>query len=72
MRGASLRAVQELLGHESSEMTLRYSHLTADLRREAVGLLDPPEKLGDTRETEQSQEETPRSPGGLDGAGKGI
>jgi site-specific recombinase XerD len=25
MRGASLKAVQELLGHESIEMTLRYS-----------------------------------------------
>ena len=28
MRGVSLKAVQELLGHESIEMTLGYSHLT--------------------------------------------
>lgn len=40
MRGASLKAVQELLGHESIEMTLRYSHLTPDVKREAVQLLD--------------------------------
>jgi integrase len=55
MRGASLKAVQELLGHESIEMTLRYSHLTPDVKREAVRLLDRPagsEKLGDIRETD--------------------
>ncbi len=40
MRGASLKAVQELLGHESIEMTLRYAHLTPDVRRSTVRLLD--------------------------------
>ena len=40
MRGASLKAVQELLGHESIEMTLRYSHLTPDVRLATVRLLD--------------------------------
>jgi integrase len=40
MRGASLKAVQELLGHESIEMTLRYSHLTPGVKREAIQLLD--------------------------------
>jgi len=40
MRGASLKAVQELLGHATMEMTLRYSHLTPEVRREAVELLD--------------------------------
>ena len=40
IRGKSLKAVQELLGHESIEMTLRYSHLTPDVRREAVQALD--------------------------------
>jgi len=32
--------VRELLGHESIEMTLRYSHLTPDVRRATVRLLD--------------------------------
>ena len=55
MRGASLKAVQELLGHESIEMTLRYSHLTPDVKRQAVQLLDGPKNLGDIRETGGSQ-----------------
>jgi integrase len=72
MRGASLKAVQELLGHESIEMTLRYSHLTPDVKRDAVRLLDRTEDPGDIRETAGAQKETPRRTGGLDGAGKGI
>jgi integrase len=40
MRGAPLKAVQELLGHASIEMTMRYAHLSPDARRDAVGLLD--------------------------------
>lgn len=42
MRGVSLKAVQELLGHESIEMTLRYSHLAPGVKRDAVRLLDTP------------------------------
>ncbi len=72
MRGASLKAVQELLGHESIEMTLRYSHLTPDVKRDAVRLLDRSEDAGDIRETEGAEKRTPRRTGGLDGAGKGI
>jgi integrase len=40
MRGAPIKAVQELLGHASIEMTMRYAHLSPDARRDAVGLLD--------------------------------
>jgi integrase len=40
MRGAPIKAVQELLGHATIEMTMRYSHLSPDVRRDAVGLLD--------------------------------
>lgn len=40
MRGAPLKAVQELLGHANIQMTMRYAHLTADVRRDAVRLLD--------------------------------
>lgn len=50
MRGVPLKAVQELLGHESIEMTLRYSHLTPDVKRDAVRLLDGP-AVGDIGET---------------------
>jgi site-specific recombinase XerD len=40
MRGASLKAVQELLGHATLEMTPRYSHLSPNVKRDAVNLLD--------------------------------
>ena len=40
MRGAPMKAVQELLGHQSFEMTMRYAHLSPDVRKDAVRLLD--------------------------------
>jgi site-specific recombinase XerD len=40
MRGAPLKAVQELLGHSDIKMTMRYAHLTPCARRQAVELLD--------------------------------
>jgi len=40
MRGVSLRAIQELLGHSTVQMTERYAHLSPDVRRQAVSLLD--------------------------------
>jgi site-specific recombinase XerD len=42
MRGVPLKAIQELLGHASIEMTMRYAHLAPDVAREAVKLLDAP------------------------------
>jgi integrase len=38
--GVPLNTVRELLGHRSLEMTLRYSHLSPDHKREAVKVLD--------------------------------
>jgi site-specific recombinase XerD len=42
MRGASLKAVQELLGHSSIQMTMRYAHLAPEVVNETVCLLDAP------------------------------
>lgn len=42
MRGAPLKAVQELLGHATIQMTMRYAHLSPDVARDAVRLLDAP------------------------------
>jgi len=39
MAGVDLRTVQELLGHKTQAMTLRYSHLSADHQRDAVARL---------------------------------
>jgi integrase len=40
MRGASVKAVQEHLGHTSIAMTQRYSHLSRDFQREEVNRLN--------------------------------
>src|SRR5437867_5505496 len=42
MRGASLRSVAELLGHQSMKMTMRYAHLSPTFLSAEVSLLDPP------------------------------
>jgi len=40
MKGGSLKDVQELLGHKTMTMTLRYSHLTQEHKKRAVNLLN--------------------------------
>jgi len=40
MKGVPLKAVQDLMGHATIEMTLRYSHLSPEVGRSAVQPLD--------------------------------
>jgi len=40
MKGVSLTAIKELLGHQSIDMTMRYAHLSKENLRTAVSLLD--------------------------------
>ncbi|HLL22876.1 MAG TPA: tyrosine-type recombinase/integrase [Kofleriaceae bacterium] len=40
MRGAPLKAIQELLGHATITMTMRYAHLAPEIARDTVRLLD--------------------------------
>ena len=48
MRGVTLKAIQEMLGHATIEMTMPYAHLSPDASKEAVRLLDRvPSSSGD-------------------------
>ena len=40
MKGAPLKAMQELLGHSSIETTMRYAHLSPGITRDAVAILE--------------------------------
>ena len=40
LKGIPLKAVQDLLGHATYEMTLRYAHLAPSVHRAAVEVLD--------------------------------
>lgn len=42
MRGVSLKSIQEMLGHTTIEMTMRYAHLSPEVNRKAVTELDDP------------------------------
>jgi len=35
-----MKAVQELLGHATIEMTMRYAHLSPDVKKDAVRALE--------------------------------
>jgi hypothetical protein len=42
MKGVDLRTVQELMGHKTMAMTLRYSHLSPEYQLDAVQRLNAP------------------------------
>lgn len=46
MRGAAPKAIQDLAGHSTLTMTLRYMHLAPSALREAIGLLDFGQPVG--------------------------
>lgn len=46
MRGVPLKVIQELLGHQTMEMTMRYAHLAPAVHRQAVTVLDLPAGSG--------------------------
>lgn len=49
IRGATLKAIQELLGHADIRQTMRYAHLSPDVGRDAVRLLDGGAQAGAQR-----------------------
>jgi integrase len=55
MRGAVLKSVQELLGHGTIKMTERYAHLSPDVRKDAVRLLDRPVPPGHVHTTSMNR-----------------
>lgn len=55
-QGVTETTIQELLGHESFAMTLRYAHLSPDVRRDAVQLLDGPAGARGTRVAPSTQQ----------------
>ncbi len=42
MRGVALEAVQDLPGHATIDAMMRHAHLSPDVKRDAVRLLDGP------------------------------
>lgn len=57
MRGVPLKAVQELLGHATIEMTMRYAHLAPAVQRQAVETLDLPANFGHQMGTSAGHQE---------------
>ena len=57
MLGIDLKSVQELLGHKSFEMTLRYSHLSPSHKSRAVDVLDRNLVGKDTNRTPQAEKD---------------
>lgn len=57
MKGAALKTVQELLGHATMDMTMRYAHLSPEVKRDAVVLLDSFTPLPNNSRTREKNDE---------------
>lgn len=57
MKGIDLKTVQELLGHKTFNMTLRYAHLSPDHKKLAVEILEEKEEKGIQLDTIWTPEE---------------
>ena len=66
MRGAAPKAIQELAGHKSLKVTLRYMHLTETALRDTMRLL---EERGDRRGSDGPLTRRPRTAGDLSPSG---
>ena len=51
MNGAGLKDVQEILGHKTMSMTMRYSHLSQEHKKKAVNLLNGLTAFGKVSQT---------------------
>jgi hypothetical protein len=51
MRGAPPKAIQELAGHSTLSMTLRYMHLAPSALRDAIALLNFGQPVGSDERT---------------------
>ena len=56
--GVGIRAIQELLGHKSLAMTVRYSHLSPDFLQKAVHMLVPPQPEDGTQDRTDTRTDT--------------
>ena len=55
MRGATVKSIQELEGHQHLNTTQRYMHLSPAARESAIRLLDAPAEVGDGRQGSTQQ-----------------
>ena len=66
MRGASLRAVADLLGHRSLRMVMRYAHLSPAYLAAEVGLLDETGTMPERRGTPRARKGQRGAPSGTE------
>ncbi len=61
MSNVNLRTVQELLGHKSFQMTMRYSHLSEEYKERAVNILQRRLRLSDSHKYDTKKETEEKS-----------